>query len=252
MYAFYIESDHAGSQSDYWSKSWGAVGIQERNAGRTILLSTEYHEIRRRLSSPAKLLEAGCGHGLWVLRLAQKGYDIVGLDFSQPTIEALRDKFPEKKWIVGDVRRTDFASNTFDGILSWGVIEHFQDGCDDILQETYRILKPGGYLFLTVPYLNSMLVRLWGTDSGSNYQNVNSEKAKFFQYYMTKEELALLIERAGFTTEKFATVQKHVFQRWTTIWILRKVQILANSLLGKFVNGENVKCMLLCVARKPG
>lgn len=87
-----------------------------------------------------KVLEVGSGKG----RIAKK-IKAIGLDFSR---EALKHGgYPR---VLGDVVELPFKKNTFDTVFSLGVIEHFDDSLVPIL-EMKRVLKHGGYIFLTVP-----------------------------------------------------------------------------------------------------
>lgn len=63
------------------------------------------------------------------------------------------DTDPNYKWHVGDARDLSrFADNTFDEIYASQVLEHFSHlETWDVLAEWFRVIKPGGYLTLTLP-----------------------------------------------------------------------------------------------------
>ncbi len=75
---------------------------------------------RKRLAPPGRLLETGCSSGLWVLRLARKGCDIMGLDLAGAD---LKIKHPTLHWVAGDVRKTEFQCDSFDGNSFMGAVE---------------------------------------------------------------------------------------------------------------------------------
>lgn len=54
---------------------------------------------------------------------------------------------------VADCRNLPFADNTFDIVYSLGVVEHFPE-TKIAIYEHCRVLKPGGYFFLTTPHLS--------------------------------------------------------------------------------------------------
>src|SRR5262249_17010217 len=112
-----------------------------------------------RLPKGSRLLDGGCGTGEWTLYFQQKGFDVCGLDISRTTVEKLKSYFPDSRFVVGDIRKTDFPDNTFDAYYSWGAFEHFEIGLGPCLDEAYRVLKPGGWLFISVPLHNGRLVR---------------------------------------------------------------------------------------------
>jgi len=58
-------------------------------------------------------------------------------------------------YFFSDVRKLNFPDHYFDGYWSLGVIEHFYKGYDEIIHKIYRVLHPGGFLFLTVPEMST-------------------------------------------------------------------------------------------------
>ncbi len=102
----------------------------------------------------ARLLEAGCGSGRFVHWLTARGYDIEGMEISAETVATLHRVFPQLKIREGDVRTLPYADNTFEGILSLGVIEHVYEGMAAPIREMHRVLKPGGMALVIVPSFN--------------------------------------------------------------------------------------------------
>lgn len=54
--------------------------------------------------------------------------------------------------IVGDVHELPLGDNTQDAVICIAVLEHVENP-HQAMKEIYRVLKPGGYLFLYVPFL---------------------------------------------------------------------------------------------------
>lgn len=104
----------------------------------------------------ASLIEAGCGAGFIARALAKRGYDVFGVDYAEETINFQKDYFPHIKLFCQDVRALNFNDNAFDAYLSLGVIEHFRDENDVLvtIKEGVRVTKPGGVLFISVPFTN--------------------------------------------------------------------------------------------------
>lgn len=166
----------------------------------------------------AKILEAGCGLGHWVIYLSSLGYDMTGLDFSEATINRLRSLFPKNKFVVGDVTKFEFEDLAFDIILSWGVMEHFSDGPSVALKEAHRLLKNGGILFVTVPCKN-ILFRLLTPVIGAKtaiYRKVKiafgkkSKKASFYQHAFRKSEFQKYVADAGFDLVRTSPISHEV------------------------------------------
>jgi SAM-dependent methyltransferase len=102
-----------------------------------------------------RIVEAGCGLGAWVIFLSEQGYRIEGIDNNREVIEELKAWNPDLSVREGDIRRLPYRDETLGAYISLGVVEHFEEGCDAALHEAYRVLKPGGLIFLTVPLVNT-------------------------------------------------------------------------------------------------
>ncbi len=82
-----------------------------------------------------------------------QGAHVFGLDISTPMVEEAQGIFDKKQnahFIVSDLRQIAYADESFDMIYSMGTIEHFRDYTKAVA-ECYRVLKPGGWIFLGVP-----------------------------------------------------------------------------------------------------
>lgn len=106
------------------------------------------------ISKDSKIIDAGCGFGKWVIYLRQNGYDIIGIDNSEQAISKLKDYDKSIKIEIGDVLNINYPDNSFDVYISMGVIEHFEDGPIPALKEAFRVLKPNGLIFVSVPTVN--------------------------------------------------------------------------------------------------
>lgn len=54
--------------------------------------------------------------------------------------------------LVGNALRIPIADNAVDGVINTGVLEHVED-IEQVLREIYRILKPGGILYIEIPFM---------------------------------------------------------------------------------------------------
>jgi len=105
-----------------------------------------------------RVLDIGCGNGTTLLYL-RKYFDVtgVGVDISDHVVRDLQENIRDKKlsFCVGDHRNLEMIeSNQFDIVLSFGVIEHFEEYCL-ALAEIRRTLKPDGQVVLIQPHLLS-------------------------------------------------------------------------------------------------
>ena len=154
---------------DYWDRHWSFDKLRIEELRREI---TRKHfdflvlpTTRDYLQRGSRVLEGGCGTGVHVYNLQRHGFESIGIDNAPETVRLAKQAVPEMDIREGDVRALPFPDNHFDGYWSIGVIEHFWDGYDAALREMRRVLKPGGYLFLTFPYMSPL--RRWRARRGA-------------------------------------------------------------------------------------
>ncbi|MBN1347900.1 class I SAM-dependent methyltransferase [candidate division KSB1 bacterium] len=101
-----------------------------------------------------KILEVGAGTGRDSLMLHEAGATVYVLDYADNSLKIIsrlcREKQLKIHLIQGDAFKLPIADDSFDIVFHQGLIEHFQDPLP-ILQENFRILKPGGMLLVDVP-----------------------------------------------------------------------------------------------------
>jgi SAM-dependent methyltransferase len=95
-----------------------------------------------------RLLENGCGVGLYLEHLDPLGCETVGLEFEFS--RALEAKEKAANLVGGAGENLPFPSESFDLILSNEVIEHVIDDAKAV-EEMVRVLLPGGRLILFCP-----------------------------------------------------------------------------------------------------
>ncbi|MDQ7792857.1 MAG: class I SAM-dependent methyltransferase [bacterium] len=101
------------------------------------------------------VLDIGCGRGEFVLELAGRGVNAVGLDSSPLAVETLRQDLRQsgldpRRALTGDGRSPPFSGSSLDGIIALGLLEHFADH-PAVLARWVELLKPGGRILLQVP-----------------------------------------------------------------------------------------------------
>ena len=103
--------------------------------------------------SPAKLLDAGCGTGGLIGRLAPRHphWCWVGLDASELACDFARRRLGASAEIVeGRAEALPFDDARFDAVVSADVLYHIDDDAA-ALRECVRVLRPGGALVINVP-----------------------------------------------------------------------------------------------------
>lgn len=126
------------------------------------------------LRPPAKIADLGCGSGIFTSILAEKSFDVTGVDISPGMIETAKKTYPKEKhrtsFAVGDVEALDFADATFDGVLLSGLLHHLPDPTACV-REVHRILKPGGVFMAFDPNRMNPFMYLYRDRSSPFYSS---------------------------------------------------------------------------------
>lgn len=102
-----------------------------------------------------KILDAGCGTGIFTLAFLAAGAEVVGLEISDPMLRLTVQKsagYPCRA-VQGDMLFLPFKSHTFDKAVSITALE-FIKNAQKAVDELFRVTKPGGTV--VVATLNSL------------------------------------------------------------------------------------------------
>jgi ubiquinone/menaquinone biosynthesis C-methylase UbiE len=102
-----------------------------------------------------RILDVGCGTGVFTQDMIAAGSRVVGLDFSLPMLQWAGRKFTGQPFtmIQGDMSVLPFSDNQFDKVVSVTAIEFVEDG-KGAVAELFRVARPGGTI--VVASLNSL------------------------------------------------------------------------------------------------
>jgi SAM-dependent methyltransferase len=178
--------------------------------------------IKKYVRQGSSILEAGCGSGRYVKYLANQGYAVEGVELSAETVGMVKRIWPDCAVVQGDVLDLPYPSDSFDAVLSLGVVEHFPAGPGPALREIRRVLRPGGVAIMTVPCLNTVrrikrslwlpevlgLRRLAAAFVKGESLRPNRTRqghlfavypafGRFFEYRMTPDEFTVQVEKSG-------------------------------------------------------
>ena len=104
------------------------------------------------------VLEVGCGEGRGIARIIGKSETFTALDKIESALRKLREQFPSGKFIARNFPPFSVASEKYDFVISFQVIEHIRNDAF-FLQEIHRVLKPGGTAIITTPNRPMSLTR---------------------------------------------------------------------------------------------
>jgi SAM-dependent methyltransferase len=104
-------------------------------------------------AEPKRVLDLGCGPGLYAQRLARLGHHVRGIDFSPASIRYAREQASAEglavDYVLGDVRGTDFGGPYDLVMFLFGEINVFRPAeAAAILEAAAHALVPGGRLIL--------------------------------------------------------------------------------------------------------
>jgi SAM-dependent methyltransferase len=72
----------------------------------------------------AAILDIGCGSGQPIARyLLERGFPVTGVDSSPALIELCKRRFPDREWLVADMRTLSLG-RTFQGLIAWDSFFH--------------------------------------------------------------------------------------------------------------------------------
>jgi SAM-dependent methyltransferase len=101
---------------------------------------------------PSRILDLGCGPGLYSSRLAALGHTCRGIDFSPASIEYARKHAPRGcTYTLADIRSADFGSGYDLVMFIYGELNVFRKNhSQEILHKASSALRPGGKLLLEI------------------------------------------------------------------------------------------------------
>lgn len=100
------------------------------------------------LHDRTKVLDLCCGQGTLTGRLAARGHDVEGLDFSPDMLNRARSAAPGVVFTRGDAQNLPYDDNSFDAVACNFGMMHIPDQ-PKALGEAARVLKPGGMFSMT-------------------------------------------------------------------------------------------------------
>jgi len=167
-----------------------------------------------------RLLDIGCGTGIFLQVARDRGWDCCGIDISPHAVELARGRLgvPIE---AGKLENGLFANERFDVVTMWDVIEHLDDPVK-MLQEVYHRLNPGGLFIAETPdeeFLVRTLVKLFYRAGVGIAQFF----PKYFYYqdhlfYFSLRSLSRLLQASGpFTIIKV--------QHLSTVWPFLKKKL---------------------------
>ena len=195
---WYLNKDDA-SWDSFWDNTTIDDELAEAKGDYPLMLDA----ILNNSNQDSVVLEGGCGLGKLLFFLREKSYtNLIGVDFTEKPLQLIKNRDSVIDVRKGDVNELPIKNDSIDLYLSMGVIEHFEEGPQNALNEAYRVLKVDGTLIVAVPYQNIYrgtfrkyftmpLLKLFKP----SFRNRNRV---FYQYYYSRKDLNNFIKQSGF------------------------------------------------------
>lgn len=239
--------------SELWAQEWATSPLPCADSARQREEWRHLEECLATLKRPVRVLDGGCGLGEWALALHEQGFEVAAVDIASGLLSRVVHEHQLRRFFCSDIRNLCFKPDMFDCYFSWGAFEHFEEGLGPCVSEAHRVLKPGGVLLVSVPFLN------WRLRIRSALVSTRrSPTAVFYQWRLTRGELKRELERGGFTVMEIRTTAKEhglhrmlqsILGQQVAAWLPVKI---VRRLLSYCVPGRLVAHMILAVAiREP-
>ena len=183
-----------------------------------------------------RVLDLGCGWGTFCWALGPRVAEIVGLDFSQKSIELCEDRLARSaidgvSFLCADARDTGLEAESFDLVIGADLVEHlYPEDSEAVVAEAFRVLKKGGRLSLWTPHRGHFLEML-------KARNILLQRDVSHVDYKSMDRLRTMVVGEGFVVEKAYYAESHLaglrsieraLQGWVPI-LRRRIALLARK-----------------------
>ena len=175
----------------------------------------------------SRVLDIGCGSGDFLKKLSGKGFHAFGTELEGRAARRAM-QLDGVKVKTGPLQEKDFDENFFDAVCMWHVFEHLTEP-KRTMEIVSEILKPGGFLFLSMPNIESIQSRLFK----GNWLHLDLPRHLF---YLSPEKLVSVMKgfRFSMVQKQFLSLEQNVFgiQQSILNCILKKRDVLFEVLKG--------------------
>jgi len=150
---------------------------------------------------PGTVVDVGCGRGLLLDDLRRRGWKVLGTELSGEAAEYARDVLGIPM-MIGEFDKLDLSPASMDLVIMWQTFEHMREP-NAVLRRAHDVLRPGGWLVVSVPNRESWQARV----SGARWHHLD---VPHHLHHYGESTLRRMLGRAGFhilRAEHFNTEQ---------------------------------------------
>jgi SAM-dependent methyltransferase len=152
-----------------WGRLWGSRA-RDWAASEEQQVPTYEEAIRRvGLSDGMRVLEVGCGTGVFLRLAADRGVEVFGLDASEALLELARRRVPEADLLVGDLEALPYDDGTFDVVAGFNAF-FFAVDLVGALREAGRVARQGA----------PVVIQVWGRHKRCDLEAMKEVVRPFF------------------------------------------------------------------------
>lgn len=143
----------------------------------------------RRYQSPGRILDVGCAAGIFLREARSAGWEVEGLDLSEWFVAYARTH-SGLELTRSSLLGAPYEEGRFDAVVLMDVLEHMSQPKEN-LRRAFRLLRPGGILYLTTPDSSSLAARFLK----GRWWCIR----KAHLYYFSRRTLRRMLEETGYT-----------------------------------------------------
>jgi 2-polyprenyl-3-methyl-5-hydroxy-6-metoxy-1,4-benzoquinol methylase len=180
----------------HYNEDYYTDWLNDQRASRERMWNRRLSRIES-LSDRGRLLDVGCGEGLFLEVAQQGGWRVSGTDISAYATEFASKRLGQDCF-CGEIWDAPFDERSFDVITLWHVLEHSSSPIST-MQAVYNLLKHKGLLVLAVPNLNDRLMQtIYWLLKGRRQRLFALNAKEIHLLHFTVRSLKALLAKTGF------------------------------------------------------
>jgi SAM-dependent methyltransferase len=158
--------------AELWGPRWGSRPADWAESEEQQLPTYEEAIRRVGIGPGTRVLEVGCGTGVFLRAAADRGAAVTGLDASEALLELARSRAPEADLRHGDLQFLPFGDDVFDVVAGFNAF-FFAVDLVAALREAGRVARPGG----------AVVIQVWGAHGSCDLEAIKPVVRPLFPGY---------------------------------------------------------------------